>query len=415
MKVLKDKFDNYLAVSFVITVFYQFMTNVFPLDGVSLFKILIGLLPYISIAFFSFAFYNRISKLKDFIPKLSFTIFGLLLITNALAILRSIIDGEGSFVTLFGNTFTAMPLFLPLTIIFGLTERSLPTFFKVSKFLLTIAIFAIPLVLLIDVENWIIALFYVLSISWFFIPTMISFGKRTRFIVILASLFTLIISYYYMDSRSNVIRVILLYSTLIPILIYKNFGTKLYLKLSLLLLTIISAYFINSMIKGESFFEPMLEFVSDEELKTDTRTFLYSELITDLKENKALLIGKGANSTYYSEYFHITKEDTDNRLTAEVGVLAIMLKGGIIALFLNLFLFFNAVILAFFYSKNNFVKGVGFFLLIHILLLFIENLIRFSIYNYLIWIMVGICLSKRLRGYNDKFDFYKRYIISNKF
>jgi len=129
---------------------------------------------------------------------------------------------------------------------------------------------------------------------------------------------------------------------------------------------------------------------------------LYFEVFKDLLENNQLITGKGASGTYYSEYFRTAEGDSDTRLTVEVGLLAILLKGGLIAVFINLLILFIAIYLAFFRSKNFYVIGVGYMLFIHTIILFIENLSSFSSYNFIIWIFIGVCLSKEIRNLSNQ-------------
>ena len=152
---------------------------------------------------------------------------------------------------------------------------------------------------------------------------------------------------------------------------------------------------------GESPLESYLSSSIDSDLQTDTRTFLYKELYSDLEENNQLLIGKGANGSYYSDYFSNAPEESAFRNNIEVGVLGMLLKGGLISVFLNLTLLVIAIFLSFFRSNNTFVTAVGFILIAHTILLFIENYYSYSSYNYAIWFFIGVCLSKDTRQMNN--------------
>lgn len=138
------------------------------------------------------------------------------------------------------------------------------------------------------------------------------------------------------------------------------------------------------------------------EITADTRTFLYEEVITDLIKSKTLLIGKGANSTYFSEYFTLNEGDTNKRLTVEVGFLSLLLKGGIIAVILNFLIFFYAIFLVFFRSNNYYAIALGYFLLVHVVLIFVENVTAYSLYNFIVWFCVGFCLNNKFRQLNNK-------------
>jgi hypothetical protein len=135
--------------------------------------------------------------------------------------------------------------------------------------------------------------------------------------------------------------------------------------------------------------------------KADTRTFLYREVFDDLIRNDQLMFGKGSGGTYFSPYFFQVGADIDRRLTVEVGILALLVKGGLVAVFLNLSLFLIAIFLAFYRANNHYVMAVGFMLLVHVLILFVENLVAYNLYNFAVWFFVGICLSSDIRSLDD--------------
>jgi len=114
-----------------------------------------------------------------------------------------------------------------------------------------------------------------------------------------------------------------------------------------------------------------------------------------------MIIGKGANGRYYSDYFSTVEGDSPIRLNIEVGFLGLLLKGGMIAVILNLMLLIIAIYHAFFKSKNIFIVSIGFILLVHTILLFVENVISYSNYNFIIWYFIGICLSQKIRMLNN--------------
>jgi hypothetical protein len=197
------------------------------------------------------------------------------------------------------------------------------------------------------------------------------------------------------------VRISLLFTTLIAIYFYHRFYFRWILYASFLLLIVPFFLLQTSLYNKQSVFEKYLSKINNTELKTDTRTFLYIELLEDLTMNNELVVGKGSNGTYYSSFFRNINIDTENRLTIEVGILAILLKGGLIASFLNLGILFSTIYLSFFRSNNIYVLGIGFMLLIHTLLLFVENLVSFSTYNFVIWFFIGVGLSKKIRSLDN--------------
>ncbi len=196
-------------------------------------------------------------------------------------------------------------------------------------------------------------------------------------------------------------RVPLLFLALFAISFYRKYNFKWILKISFLILVVPLFLLQSSIISKQSVFQKYLSEISDTKFSTDTRTFLYVEVFKDLLENNQLITGKGASGTYYSEYFRTAEGDSDTRLTVEVGLLAILLKGGLIAVILNLLILFIAIFLAFFRAKNIYVVGIGYMLFIHTLILFISNSSSFSSYNFIIWFFIGVCLSNQIRSMDN--------------
>jgi hypothetical protein len=154
--------------------------------------------------------------------------------------------------------------------------------------------------------------------------------------------------------------------------------------------------------KGQNVFEIVLgENVEgkygQENIKADTRTFLYVDVFRDLKINKAFAFGKGINAAYLSYDFQ-----TFNRTTVEVGFLQILLKSGIIGFILYITIIISAIFKALSHSNSIFLKYLGMLLTGYILMFFIENIIAFNLLNIVIWLAVGMCHSREIRDLNDK-------------
>ena len=176
------------------------------------------------------------------------------------------------------------------------------------------------------------------------------------------------------------------------------------------MLVFLSVTFSWSITTGESPFEYALNSIQDSEggdnnvsSKVDTRTFLYTELYSDLVNTSTLMFGKGASGRYFSNYFDDIKGiEAPSRLTVEVGILGILLKTGLVAAVLNLIIFTSAAFMALWRSNNSLVLLAGVILSIHIFILFSENIYSYDLYNYLIWFFVGMCLSKEIRNLSNR-------------
>lgn len=166
---------------------------------------------------------------------------------------------------------------------------------------------------------------------------------------------------------------------------------------AVLLIPVVAMYF---GLKGDSIFQVILgedtQPYSQMNPYADTRTFLYYEVFQDLKINKALLLGKGLNATYASEAFQ-----TFGRPMVEVGFLQILLKSGIVGVILYLAVIIRAIYLSLGKSTSIHLKSLGLLLSGYVIMLFIENVIAYNLLNVLVWIIVGMCYSPKLRALSD--------------
>ena len=118
-----------------------------------------------------------------------------------------------------------------------------------------------------------------------------------------------------------------------------------------------------------------------ENLRADTRTFLYVDVFRDLKISKTWVFGKATNAGYASDDF-----ETFNRTVVEVGFLQIILKTGIFGFLLYMSLIITAIFKALNNSKNVFIKYLGVMLTGYVLMFFIENMMGYTLLNIIIWI-----------------------------
>lgn len=389
-----------IALSFLL--FFQILMIVINPTGLSLTKVSMTMLVWVSCWFACESFYSGYPRLKKNIPGIPFTLYITLLLWNLTNIIRSMLFDTGPLTTLFGNTFTALALLVPVALSFSNYALHLQT---ANRLFLNIIKAGIPVYLVCmlftgastneTVYRVLTEIFYPVV----FLITVIPYQTaKNKLIIVLASLIILHVAFVY-SSRTMLGRIPLLYLCLIPLYFYRSFNMKWILASSMLILFIPVLFMKISADSKQSVFRKYLP--ADSELGADTRTFLYVEVLNDLTGNSRLIHGKGANGTYFSKYFKQTKQDTDNRLSVEVGILAILLKGGLIAVFLNLTIFFIAVYLAFFRSASTFLAGIGLMLLVHTLLLFVENLVSYSFYNATVWFFTGICFSRETRTLND--------------
>lgn len=378
----------------------------FGLDGVSFFKLFITGLVWVSfgVAFLEYIKFNHI--LKQTLPKLAFIVLSLLLIWNVFNVFRSIFNRDGSLTTILGNVAASLAILVPFVIIFSVHLSNIRIFhhylIKVLK-LATIIFIGLFLFYGTSISSSNLRLLLMLLVPVLFLITVLNFEIRQHKIIVMCSALFLFYTAYLFSTRAMMLRLVLLFMSIFAVNIYHRFKVKWILVLSFLVISIPFLLLQESYSTGSSAFEKYLSSDSDDELNTDTRTFLYMELYEDLIANKKLLIGKGANGTYYSAYFSEADiNETDQRNNIEVGVLGLLLKGGIVAVVLNLLILGIAIYFAFFKTRNIYTVGLGYILIIHTILLFLENYTIYSSYNFFIWFFIGVCLSKKARSLTNR-------------
>lgn len=414
-----EKTFNKLNLSLLLIIIYELSMIIFRLDGVSISKLVITGFVWLSAGIAIYSFVKNYRKFKNRIPRFASNIFCLLIIWNLINIARSLYNSSGAITTLFGNVYTSLALLVPFVIVFSIQtiniQRINSYFLKLLKtgILLFVLFYALGGGVFNVTQLRILNLLFLPVV--FLITTIFFEERKKKIIILIGSVLLFYVAYIY-SSRTMMIRELLLITGLIPIYFYRIFNLKWILKITFILLILPFVLIQSSMATGESFFQKNLPAFSNEEMSADSRTFLYLEVYKDLVKHNQLLFGKGANGTYYSNYFDTVGGETDNRLTVEVGVLAILLKTGLIGLTLYLLLLFAAIYYSFFRAKNYFVVGIGFMLFIYVLLLFIENLVGYSSYNLFVWFFIGVCLSNETRNMTNfeiNFILRKKYFNSS--
>jgi hypothetical protein len=143
-----------------------------------------------------------------------------------------------------------------------------------------------------------------------------------------------------------------------------------------------------------------------EKMTTDTRTFLFEEIISDMTPSE-MIIGRGALGTYYSPYFDMIDrqgiEGGDNwdRQVNEIGYLQMLLKGGLVMLLLHVLIMLPAAFLAIFKSNNVISRMCGYYILVYLLMWSLTYYSVFSAEYILLWIAVGTAVSKSARSHTD--------------
>jgi hypothetical protein len=126
------------------------------------------------------------------------------------------------------------------------------------------------------------------------------------------------------------------------------------------------------------------------------------------------VVGRGSLGSYYSEYFQNTKwytveilkepwwGDSSTRITTEVGYLQMILKAGFIMLLLQLFLLSYSIYKALFKSNNRFIKRLGLYVLVILILSIISFRPAFTPTFIILWMAVGTILNEKYRAMDDE-------------
>jgi hypothetical protein len=239
---------------------------------------------------------------------------------------------------------------------------------------------------------------FILMPIFYLILTIPLRNPRGKVLIVLISILVIIFSF---TNRAGILRILISSSVLLAFYLMQSVRISRnlinVLVFVVLLIPVISLYL---GIKGESVFQLILgddtQPYSQMNPYADTRTFLYYEVFQDLKINNAFVFGKGLNATYASEAFQ-----TLGRPMVEVGFLQILLKTGIVGILLYLWVILKAIYLSLWKSTSFHMKSLGLLLLGYVIMLFVENVIAYNLLNVIVWIVVGMCYSPKLRALSD--------------
>lgn len=382
-------------ISFIFAILFHF---IFYFGGYgpsagspSIYIYLLAILSALIMLFLYFATYWR----RDLKGSSSAFLYDLLVIWIFICFIRSIMEMneiEDLKPFLFYN-YLGISLFPVLFFIVGL---NLNYFNSVNK-ILTAYLIAATLISMFYLKHFELQVFLLMPLFYVILtfPLRNNWGKV---FIISVSITVIVVS---LTNRAGILRILISYSILLAYYLMQSvrISKKLinFLVFIILMLPLISIYL---GIKGESVFQSILgedtQPYSQMDFYSDTRTFLYYEVFQDLKANKAFIFGKGLNATYASEAFQ-----TLGRPMVEVGFLQILLKMGVVGVFLYFSVIITAIYKSIGKSSNLHMKSLGLLLTSYVLMLFLENVIAYNLLNVVIWIIVGMCYSRKLRALND--------------
>lgn len=164
-------------------------------------------------------------------------------------------------------------------------------------------------------------------------------------------------------------------------------------KISIFVIVIISITVIISSYANSNFFEVLLNRF-DANTRGGVELFFYSDFYGRTID---LIFGRGIFGTYYCPVNFGTYYTNNYRTIIETGYLQFILNGGIIILFLYVFILLKGAFIGFFKSSNTISKTMAIFLFANVLFLFSGNTLEFTFKGILIWICVFFLYSKEFR------------------
>ncbi|HSU27400.1 MAG TPA: O-antigen ligase family protein, partial [Chitinophagaceae bacterium] len=231
------------------------------------------------------------------------------------------------------------------------------------------------------------------------------YKNKNRFIILAVAIVSVAIA---LGWRANVLRILLSFPFLL-IYYFRRYIASWFLTLLQVAFFVVPLYFLVQGIKGDSIFAKNsdAEFNitangEEENLAADTRTDLYTEVLSDLYYSRDIWLGRGSNGKYKTNIYDDVRAGTDNeRPNVEVGFLKILINTGVLGMLLYTLLLGLAAYYGTWKSNNTLTKMLSMFLVSHWTMLFMENLIEYSMYFYFSWIVVGLCFSKKFRSMTD--------------
>ncbi|RFZ85762.1 hypothetical protein DYU05_09250 [Mucilaginibacter terrenus] len=297
-------------------------------------------------------------------------------------------------ITLFTNPLAFLGFFIAIVAL-SIEDNSITVLMKIAKVSNTI----FPLIVLLDLYLFrgekavlINEACYLILFEFLFINEQKPIRKIYLILLMLSIIF---ISNFFVD-RAITIRFAGIFVLYYLFYIFKFLRTKIF-KISVLAvttaaLTIVTLYF-------EKVFIHVTSLIKSNSVNTvDTRTFIFNEFFSKFKGTD-WIAGRGYLGTYFSPYFyHNNAEGGDQpiRFSAEIGIVDILLKGGLILLVPFLFIIIKALIDGF---LNKEFKSMGFrlsiFLLMEFFLLSIDNFAAFSTHYMFIWLAIGVIYNEK--------------------
>ena len=317
-------------------------------------------------------------------------LFTLLIGWSIFTIFRSFSPNPKTLITLFGHLFMGWTWMVPLIVVFGFNIRNwLEIFDFIGKILLGGSILGFGVVFysmptIFGVLEWMTFL-PILLITYFYQ------SKKNKQIVLFSILMFLVLTIFASQRTNFLFLGLMLLGVLIEF--YRQSEVSIFKKVVVFYVVVIAGLLFAY--QAENIYNDL---ANDDDVTSDTRTFLFEELYADMDETD-LLLGRGALGTYYSPYFAglikggIEGGDSPTRSASEVGYLHIILKGGYVMMALYLLILLPAAFLGIFRSNNIISRMSGYYILAHLILWMVSYGPMYSPKFILLWMAAGSAIS----------------------
>jgi hypothetical protein len=391
-----------LLISFVALYIYELL---FELPYTK--KTIDNFFPLLLISIFCLAGLGVITKAKQDVPKEALFIFKLLLIWQSISFIRGAFSSTEylDIKNLFINKLGGLSVFIPLALYAGLNYKHSKKMLNFTLLTLLFSFVLIPLSLT-DEETEI----YLYSRSVTPVLTfMIFIPYVSRGIALLILVVSLTSAYIALSWRANIIRISTSFAVLLSYYLRRFHSFKL-LNVARMVLFALPLVLLFAGLQGKNIFESSTEGTEieitskgeTENLAQDTRTELYTEVLSDLSETGDIWFGRNATGKYRTDIdFNLPSELGNMRPDVEVGFLKILIHHGILGLVLYFLVLWKASYYGICKTNNRLSQMLGLLISLHWVIIFLENIITYNPYYYFHWFTVGLCLSESFRLLTD--------------
>lgn len=278
------------------------------------------------------------------------------------------------------------------------------------KYVFTLGFLTIPLTLIANPELY-SRLMVPVSIFVLLLPFLKSKWRPLIIIVVFASILMAV------GFRANILKIMISFS-LLGLFYVGAFKNEYFIRIihyilflapiALLVLALSGSYNILSDISAQKKYLLTDKQGKKQNLTSDSRSFLYLEVLQSTKGAGNWIIGKSASGSYNSKYFFNNGGALEGkRYRTEVNILNILIYHGMIGVIIYFLLLFSVSYQAIKNSRNALSKMFGIMIASRWALSFVEEFSQFDLNFYFFWLIVGLASSLFFRNLTD--DQVKRY------